>query len=133
MHFQRKPDALLVENIQNRVEPVGEILIPLVDHARLVGREGVEQMPDGAAGKAIHDRYAESGGGAGRIRKFRCSAGAHAFRVAVSPDVRRKNGLVALVNEIAHRLTDQVIADCPDFQAVFRKQIMPSLAISVVR
>ena len=97
------------------------------------GREGVEQMPDGTAGKAVYDRYAKSGGGASRIRKFRCSAGAHAFRGAVSPDVRRKNGFVALVNKVAHRLTDQVIADRPDFQAVFCKQIMPALAISVVR
>ena len=90
-------------------------------------------MPDGAAGKAVYDRYAESGGRAGRIRKFRCGAGAHAFRVAVSPDVRRKNSLVTLVNEVAHGLANQVIADRPDFQAVFRKQIVPALAIAVVR
>ena len=90
-------------------------------------------MPDGTAGKAVYDRYAESGGRTSRIRKFLCGTGAYAFRGAVSPDVRRKNGFVALVNEVAHRLTDQMIADRPDFQAVFRKQIMPSLAIAVVR
>ncbi len=90
-------------------------------------------MPDGTAGKPVHDGYAEPGGGAGRIRKRCGGARAYAFRVAVSPDRRGQNRFVSFVDQVAYRLTDQMVADRPDFQSVFGQQIVAALAIAILR
>ena len=58
------------------------------------------------------------GGGPRGVLHLPRGALAHAFRIAVAPDVRRQDRLVALVDQVADGLADQVVADGEALQAV---------------
>jgi hypothetical protein len=94
-------------------------------------------VPDGRAGKTIHD------GLAGTLRLLRhisfagieeltsglsgenhLSGGTltDTFGITVTPDVCRKNALVALVDIIAGGLADEVRGDCPAAEVVLREE-----------
>jgi hypothetical protein len=53
------------------------------------------------------------------------AATAHPLGLAVAPDVRRHDGLVALVDQVADRLADQVIADRVALQPRVGEQAAP--------
>ena len=55
MNFQREPDAALAEDVQNRIEALGQQIEARVDLGRRQRRIGVEQMPNARTGKAVHD------------------------------------------------------------------------------
>ena len=57
---------------------------------------------------------------------------AHPFGVAVTPDVGGHDGLVALVNQVADGLPDQVVADGVDPQAVLGEQVEHALDVAVL-
>lgn len=84
-------------------------------------------MPDRRAGEAVDDRVDDRLVGAG-VEEFACGAcgGLHrlggaladALRIAVAPDLRGEDGLVALVDRIADGLADEVIGNGVAAQAV---------------
>ena len=47
----------------------------------------------------------------------------HAIRLAVAPDVRRHDALVPLVDPVAHRLPDEVVADREHLQPVLLEDV----------
>ena len=94
------------------VQRRGKFLIAGVDHFVRSGWEAVDQMPDGAASKAIDDIDAEGFGGARRVNHLLGAALADAIRVAIAPESVGQYGAVTLVNEgIGNALPHQMIAD----------------------
>ena len=79
-------------------------------------------MPDRRAGEAGDDVDAELRGGAGGVLHLLGGALAHAFGVAVAPDLGREHGLVAGVDRVADGLADEVVADRPAAQPVALEQ-----------
>jgi hypothetical protein len=113
-----------VEDGREALAEVGEAGVPVRLRRR---REGVDRVPDRRAGEAGDGLDAELLRGARGVGELLRGALAHAFRIAVAPDVRRQDGLVALVDQVAHRLADQVVADRQRGQAV-RFQQRPLVA-----
>lgn len=121
--FEGEVDVDLVERVQNRQPAAGEVVESALPE-RLVGRrEGVDRVPHRRAGEAVDDsrecvaRF-ETGlgikkgpGGLGRGDHLARRALAHALGIAVAPHIGRQDGLVALVNEVAHRLSHEVIGN----------------------
>ena len=61
------------------------------------------------------------------------SALAHAFSLTISPNARRQNTLVALVNGmVAHTLADKVGADGEALQVIFIEYVPPALDIGII-
>src|SRR5262245_43461959 len=58
MHLEREADADLVELLQDRRPPGGEVAVAGLDHVLRDRREGVEQVPDRRAREAVDDRAA---------------------------------------------------------------------------
>ena len=52
--------------------------------------------------------------------------------LAVAPDVVGQNQLVPLIDQVANRLPDQVVGDCPDFQPILAQKVVASLAVVLV-
>src|SRR5258707_4239529 len=90
-------------------------------------------MPCAAAREASHGLNTKSGSGTRGVFDLIGGTLADAFRLAITPNVRRKNVLVPLVDRITHRLTDEVIADRPALQPVFFQDGMTRPHIGVVR
>jgi hypothetical protein len=114
--------ALGVEDVDDRAPALGEVLVAALDLGPVVGREGVELVPDGRARETGDDGHAERRGGARGVLHALGGAGAHALGVAVAPDVGRQDALVARVDRVADGLTDQVVADRPAAQAMALEQ-----------
>ena len=93
--LERELHALGVEDVDDRRETLGELLVAALDDREVVGREGVQEVPDRRAGEARHRRHAEPGGRAGGVLELVRGALADALGVAVAPDVRRHDALVA--------------------------------------
>ena len=89
-------------------------------------------MPDRRAGEAADDLDTQLVCRAGRIHHFLGGPLTHFLGLTVAPDVLRQNEFVPLIDQIANRLADQVIRDCPDFQLVFLQQVVASLAVVLV-
>src|SRR5690606_31630160 len=53
-------------------------------------------------------------------------------RIAIAPDIRRQNRLVPLVDDVQHRLPDQVTADRMTLQAPRVEQFAFAAAVAVV-
>src|SRR5690606_4246207 len=60
----REAHALGVEDVQDRVPPLGEVLVAALDHRLGGGREHGDQVPDGGAGEADDGVDAQEGRGA---------------------------------------------------------------------
>src|SRR4029450_10190497 len=118
MHLEAPPDALLVEDVDDRVPPLGEVLIAALYLLEVVGWEGVEQVPDARSRKAVDLRYPKAGRGPGGVHDLLGGTPAHAFRIAVAPHVGRERRPVAGVYGVADRLPNQVGAYGPAVQAV---------------
>src|SRR5512147_41290 len=89
-------------------------------------------MPDRAAGEAIdHPDPEIFCGMSGRHHMLLC-AFAYALRLAVTPDVGREDRFVTIVNIVADRLANQVVADRPGFQAMPGEDFVPRVAIGLV-
>src|SRR2546423_1436353 len=90
MDFEGELDTALCEDIEDRVEPVGEELKAIVDHLARHRREAVEQVPDRATGKTVDDADTESLGGAGRILQLLGRPLVDRVRLTIAPDMRRQ-------------------------------------------
>ncbi len=111
MHLQAEPDALALENLEDRLQTLRDLLIAAFDPLEVVGRKRVEHRPDRGADEAVHLGHAK---GCGRTRSvFEPARGtaAHAFRIAVTPDLGRQDAPVPLIDRIADGLADEVRAE----------------------
>ncbi len=132
MDFQAELDALLLEDIENRRETLGEVRVAGVDHVLRDRRERVQEVPDRAAGEAVDDADAELLGRPGGVDHVLRSPLLDAFRLAVAPDLGREDGLVTLVDVVADALADQVVRDGEHLQPVLVEHRPLGLAVLVV-
>ena len=113
MHLEPEPDALRVEDVDDRPPALGEVLVAALDLGEVVRRERVEQVPDRRAGEAVHLRDAEPRRRARGVLHPLGRALPHALRLAVAPDLGRQDRAVARVDRVADGLADEVRADRP--------------------
>src|SRR4029077_20723885 len=100
-----------VEDVEDGIPHFGEVPVSVGDEVGGVGREGVEVRPDGGAGEAGDDFDAEFGGSAGGVLHFFGGAATDAVFFAVAPDSGGEDAFLPLINPVAHRLPDEVVAD----------------------
>ena len=89
-------------------------------------------MPDGTARKAVYHVDAQAAGGCGRGHEFGGRPLAHAFGIAISPNVVGENGLMAVVDVVTDGLAYQVGGDGEQLQLVFLQRLALRLAVGVV-
>ena len=111
MHLQREAHAALGEDVEDRIPPLGELREAGLDHRLGHRRERIEERPDRGAGEPVHDRHAEPLGGAGRVLHLLHRTPVDPRGVAIAPDVRRQDRLVAFVDAVADGLADEVAGD----------------------
>ena len=122
MHFQREVDADFVEPVQDRRPARREVSKPSVPVGLGGGREGIHRMPYRRSGESSHGLYPEPCSGAGGVLHLPGGTPADPFWVAIAPDMLWQNGLVALVDQVADRLADQMVGDGEALQASRFKQ-----------
>jgi hypothetical protein len=113
MHFQPEAHTFAVEDVENRSEALGNLVVATFDGGKVVRRERVEQMPDRRAGEPVDLRYAECRRCAGCIGETLGGAASHALGVTVAPDLRRQDAAVPLVDRVAYGLADEVRSESP--------------------
>src|SRR5918911_3319519 len=123
MDLQAEAHALLVEDVDDRVPAVGELAVAGLDGVPVVGREGIQQVPDGRAREAVDLGDAEAPGGARGVHELLGGALPDALGIAVTPDAWREDAPVPLIDEpVGHALADEVVADGPAAQAVLLEE-----------
>ena len=122
MDFKAKPDPELLVRVEDRSPAGGEVGEAVVDHGGRHRREGVEQVPDRTADEAVHDREPQRPGRFAGADHLVGGPLPHLFRIAVAPHARRQDRFVPGVDPVADGLTDQVVADREQFQAVLFEQ-----------
>ena len=95
VHLEPEPDALGVEDVDDRRPALGEVLVAALDLGEVVRREGVEHVPDRRAGEAVHLLDAEPRRRPRRVLHPLGRALPDALRIAVAPDLRRQDPVVA--------------------------------------
>src|SRR4029079_13650535 len=123
----------LGKDIENRIETIGEQLETIVDHFVGDGWKAVKQVPDGAAGEAVDDADAKAFSGASGFFQLLGGPLIDGVGLAVAPDVRREDGLMALVDLVAHGLADKMGADGVALQLVGVQKIALAATVSIVR
>ena len=132
VHLEPEAHPLRFEDVHDRPEALGEVLVAALDLGEVVRREGVELVPDRRAREAVHLRDAERGRGAGRVLQALGGALPDALGLAVAPDLGRKDRLVARVDRVADGLPDEVRAERPAAEPVALEELAPSLRVPVV-
>ena len=89
-------------------------------------------MPDARTGKAVDDVDAEFLRSAGGVFHLFDGPLIDAGRIAVAPNIRRHNSLVPLVDDVEHRLPDQMSADRLALQIVLFEQFPFAVAVALV-
>ena len=133
MHFERETHALLLKLIEDRLEALREVLVAVFDLPRQVRREGIDEMPDAAAGEAVHDLHAKAFRGLRRLHELFSGAAAHTFRFAIAVNVIWQDLLVTRIDVVAHSLADEVRADRMALQTGFFDQRTLRVAILLIR
>src|SRR4029450_8231272 len=105
--------------------PYGEVLVGALDLAEVVRGERVEEMPDRRTREPVPLCHSEPRGRPGRVLHALRGAFPYAALLAVAPDVRRKNRLVARVDAVTDGLADEVCAGRPPPEAVPLEQLPP--------
>ena len=111
VNFERVADAELLILVQDRLEALREVGVTGVDLAGKIRREGIDEVPDAAAGEAVDDAHAETLRGMCGLDEFLGGTLADAFGVAVAIDRRRQDLRVAGVDVVADGLADEVGGD----------------------
>ena len=76
---------------------------------------------------------AEFLGGAGGVRHFLGGTAAHAFGIAIAPQTRGQNALVALVDDrVADTLPNKMVADGEALQTVLVEDVPAALDVVIV-
>src|SRR5262249_51170039 len=108
MHFQRELDFAFLELVEDRIPSRREVGKAVFDLRITDGRKTIKQAPDLRSGEAVDDFDTEVLCGVRCLDDFLGGALADILGLSVSPDVRRQNRLVALVNIVADSLADEV-------------------------
>src|SRR5260370_24440490 len=95
MYFQTKLHAFPFKYIDNWIPASRKILVPFLDFRKVIRRKGVEQVPDARSSEPIDLGHAEFCSCACCVLEFLCSTLAHALRLAITPNMGRKNSFVA--------------------------------------
>ncbi len=104
MHLQPKPDAFLLVHIQNRIPASGEVRVALLHDAEIVGREGIDQVPDARTSEAVDLEHTKLGSRAGRVGNFLGGALPDTLGLAIAPHMIRHDACVASIDVVANRL-----------------------------
>src|SRR5215218_1326023 len=121
--LERELHALGLEHVDDRPPALGELLVAGLDDREVVRRERVQEVPDRRAGEAGDDLDAELRRRARGVLHPLRGALPDALRIAVAPDLRVDEALVAAVDRVGDRLADEVVADRPDAQPVVLEQL----------
>src|SRR5436190_14577284 len=132
VNFQREADAALLEDIEDRSEAFGKILVAGVNLSGQHRRKAVAKVPDAAAGKAVHHFDAETLRGLRGLLEFFRGTLAYALGFAVAVDVVRQDGLVTFINEVADRLSHEVRADGVALEPGFAEESPLGVAVLLV-
>ena len=132
VHLEREFDPLGLEDVDDRPPALREVVVAALDRVEVVRGERVEHVPGRRAREPGHHVHTEPGGGAGGVLHVVGGPLAHPLGISVAPDVRRHDRLVALVDRVADRLADEVVADRPDREAVALEDLAPARAVVVV-
>ena len=147
MHLQSKVDIDRIELIEDRLPARREIIKSLLVVLLAGRRERVYGMPDTGTGESVDHRPPRTGrlvrhvggpgidelpAGPGGIDHLPGRALAHPFRVTVTPDHGRKNGLVTLIDIVTDRLTHQVIRNGITDHAMLLEKLPASLDVAVL-
>ena len=145
VHFEAEVDVVLLERLEDGLPALGEVVVTLLQVSLVGGREGVDGVPDGGTGEAVHDGLAgtlrlvghvclagveELAGGLSGQGHLGASTLADAFRIAVAPDVGGEDALVAFVDVVAGSLTDEMRGDRPATEVVLREQLPDGLDVA---
>jgi len=141
VHLEPEVHVEPVIRVEDRPKPFREILESLVPISPRGRREGVDRMPDRGAGEPVDHRRMASLPGPGlgvKERAGRLAGPDHLLRgpapnalgIAIAPDFGRQDRPVALVDEVAHGLADEMIGDGVAGQLVIRQQLpeLPAVA-----
>jgi len=136
MDFQGELDPFCLEDIQDGEPAGGEVPVAGVN-VGLAGRwEEIELAPHAGAGEAVDDLDAEEPGGARCVLHLLGAALPHPLGVAVAPQARGQDALMALINRvIGHTLAYQVAADGKTLQVVLLQQrpLLPDVLVVLQR
>lgn len=132
VNFEGEFDATVFEDVENWVPAFGEELEAAFDHGFGGGREVVEEVPDGGSGKSVDDADVEFLCGAGCVFHFFGGAMVNAGGVAITPNIVRKDALVTGVDVIEDGLSDEMIGDGEEFQAMFFEEFAFAGAVRIV-
>ena len=147
VHFEAEVDVVLLEDLEDGLPALGEIIEALLQVSLVSGREGVNRVPDGGTGEAVDDGLAgtlrlvghvsltgveELAGRLSGQGHLSARALADAFRITITPDVRREDALVAFVDIVADGLADEVRGDGVAGEAVLGQQFPLVLAVVLV-
>src|SRR5690606_34756725 len=142
MDLEPEVDVHSIERVEDRLETSREVIeasLPILLRRR---RKRVDRMPDARPREAVDDGGKLLASGAGvdepptRLPRPDHLLGgtlADAFRIAIAPDVGRKDQFVPLVDRIADRLPDQMVRDRVRGEAVPLEDLPAPFAIGVVR
>ena len=132
MHLQTEAHAFTLEGAHDRQPAVGEVPVAGVDVVLGRRRKEIELRPDAAAGEAVDDIDTEELGRVRCVHDLLSGALPNPLGIAVAPNARRQDALVALVDRVAHALTDQVGADRRAAQAVLLQQVPLGADVGVI-
>src|SRR3954452_13476330 len=119
VHIVGEAHADLVEDVEDRVPPVGEVRVAAVDHLGRHRREHRDRVAHRRPGEPDHRGGAERRRRARGVLDLLGSPSTDALGVTVTPDARRQDALVPLVDGVvADRLAGQVAGDGEDREAV---------------
>jgi hypothetical protein len=133
VHLVREPHPDLVEHVQDRVPPVGEVAVAGVDHLLGHRREHRHGLPDARPGEpddGVHTQLRR--GPRGHLHRVGGTL-PHALGLPVSPHPRGQDALVAGVDRVvADGLAGEVVGDREDPQAVLLQDVVAAPDVVVV-
>ena len=118
MHLEREAHTFHFKRVEDWLEAFGEVGVTGFDLSIQIRREGIDQMPDAAAGETIDHGDAE------KLRRTSCfdelmgSASAHTLWFTITVDVIWQNLFVTFIDVVTHRLTDEMTAECMTLEPI---------------
>jgi hypothetical protein len=138
VHLEGEVDVVCIERLEDLLPAFAHEIEARLNILLAGGREGIDGVPDRRAGETVdhglaaagwttlHDGLARSEEVSRRLRgQFHLGAGTqvHSLRITVTPDVRREDGAVSLIDAVAGGLADKVRRDGPATEIVLGKEL----------
>src|SRR5215216_403856 len=133
MYLVGEADPYFIENVDDRVPPVGEVGVARLDDLVLDGRKHRRVMPNRRSGEPDDGVDAKRSGGACRGPQLFGGTLPYTLRVTITPDPWVDHVLVAIVDDrFAHRLTIEVVRDRPTAEPMFLQNVLATPDIPVI-